>query len=387
MTDKEAFIALNLLPKIGPVRVRRLLEVFGSPQGVLKAGRDRIMAIEGFGQEMADLLVHWEERIDLQRELRLIREAKVDVLTCECAEYPPTLRQIYDPPVVLYVWGKLTPADRQGVAVVGSRRVTHYGLQVAKKLSCQLARTGLTVISGLARGIDTAAHEGALAGGRTVAVLGSGLGKLYPPENQMLAERIAQQGAVVSEFPLLYLPDKQSFPLRNRIVSGWASGIVVVEAPERSGALITANQAAEQGRSVYAVPGGIDRPTSVGCHRLIQDGAKLVIGVEDILEDFGRLPLAMRDDGREASDTSGDREPVAERAGVGESMASSREPADLDEEEARIWALLSATETGIEEIIQRVQLPPQAVSAVLMRLEMRRLVKQLPGKHFVRASL
>lgn len=363
MTTKEAYIALNLLPKIGPVRVRRLLEAFASPQGILSARRDRILALEGFGRDMADLLVHWQDHIDLQRELDLIREAKVDVLTSEDDGYPPSLREIYDPPIVLYVWGQVLKVDWKGIAVVGSRRATHYGLQTAKKLSYQLARAGLTVISGLARGIDTAAHEGALAGGRTVAVLGSGLAKLYPPENQVLAEKIAQHGAVVSEFPLLYLPDKQSFPLRNRIVSGWSSGILVVEAPQRSGALITANQAAEHGRTVYAVPGPIDRPTSVGCHRLIQDGAKLVVSVEDILEDFGQLELIM--------DSDGSDHPAA--------------PAGLTSEEQAVFALLSGTELGIEDIIRQVGLPSQTVSTTLMRLEMKRLVKQLPGKHFVRA--
>lgn len=364
MTAKEAYIALNLLPKIGPVRVRRLLDAFGSPQDILTAKRDQILALDGFGQEMANTLVRWEDRIDLQRELELIANAKVDVLTLDCALYPPALREIYDPPVVLYVWGQLKEADWNGIAVVGSRRSTHYGLQTAKKLSYQLARAGLTVISGLARGIDTAAHEGALAGGRTVAVLGSGLGKLYPPENQVLAEKIAQQGAVVSEFPILYLPDKQSFPLRNRIVSGWSSGILVVEAPQWSGALITANQAAEQGRPVYAVPGPIDRPTSAGCHRLIQDGAKLVIDVEDILEDLNQFDFSAAD------------------------MSPSPESPVLDEltsEERQLFDLLSQSELGIEDIIRQADLPSQVVSTTLMRLEMRRLVKQLPGKQFVRA--
>lgn len=359
MTTKEAYIALNLLPKIGPVRVRRLLERFDSPQQVLTAKRDQVLGLEGFGQEMADAVVKWEERIDLQRELDLIRDAKVEVITPECAEYPPSLREIYDPPSVLYVWGKLTKADFRSIGVVGSRRASHYGLQTAKKLSYQIARSGLTVISGLARGIDTAAHEGALAGGRTVAVLGSGLGKLYPPENQVLAEKISTQGAVVSEFPILYLPDKQSFPLRNRIVSGWSSGVLVVEAPQRSGSLITANQAAEQGRPVYAVPGPIDRPSSQGCHRLIQEGAKLVMGVEDILEDFGQLELVLEE-------------------------GASPELPELSEDEKMLYALLSGSEIGIEDIIQQSGLPSQLVSTTLMRLEMKRLVKQLPGKHFVK---
>jgi DNA processing protein len=362
MTTKEAYIALNLLPKIGPVRVRRLLEVFESPEAILKANRDKILAIEGFGSEMAKTLVNWEDHIDLQRELDLIRGAKVGVVSLDCPDYPGPLREIHDPPTVLYVWGTLTKADWRGIGVVGSRRATHYGLQTAKKLSYQIARAGLTVISGLARGIDTAAHEGALAGGRTVAVLGSGLGKLYPPENQVLAEKIAKQGAVVSEFPILYLPDKQSFPLRNRIVSGWSSGILVIEAPQRSGSLITANQAAEQGRNVYAVPGPIDRPNSVGCHRLIQDGAKLVMSVDDILEDFGQLALSM------AEGSEPDSLPLA----------------GLSDEERKVFALLSITEIGIEDIIRQAELPSQIVSTTLMRLEMKRLVKQLPGKHFVR---
>ena len=361
MTTTEAYLALNLLPKIGPVRVRRLLERFESPQGILTAKRDQILHVDGFGQEMADLLSRWEDHIDLQRELDLIRQAKVTVLTQECASYPPNLREIYDPPIVLYVWGALTKEDWRGIGVVGSRRATHYGLQTAKKLSYQIAKAGLTVISGLARGIDTAAHEGALAGGRTVAVLGSGLGKLYPPENQVLAEKISTQGAVVSEFPILYLPDKQSFPLRNRIVSGWSSGILVIEAPQRSGSLITANQAAEQGRPVYAVPGPIDRPSSVGCHRLIQDGAKLVISAEDILEDFGQLNFNLETEGEPPST-----------------------PAGLSDEETTIFALLSGTELGIEDIIRQAALPSQVVATTLMRLEMKRLVKQLPGKHFVK---
>ena len=364
MTTKEAYIALNLLPKIGPVRVRRLLDVFHSPQGILGAKRDEVRAVEGFGPEMVELLACWEERIDLPCELDLIREAEVTVVTIDCEAYPQPLREIHDPPIVLYVWGQLLKADWRGIGIVGSRWASHYGLQTAKKLSYQMARAGVTVVSGLARGIDTAAHEGALAGGRTVAVLGSGLGKLYPPENQVLAEKIANQGAVVSEFPILYLPDKQSFPLRNRIISGWSSGILVVEAPQRSGALITANHAGEQGRNVYAVPGPIDKPGSAGCHRLIQDGAKLVMCVEDILEDFGQLEFDMAE-------------------GMAPSEAGA--PGDLTPEEAAIIALLSATETGIEDIIRQAKLPSQVVATTLMRLEMRRLVKQLPGKHFVRA--
>jgi DNA processing protein len=228
-----------------------------------------------------------------------------------------------------------------------------------------MAYAGLTVISGLARGIDTAAHEAALAAkGRTIAVLGGGIGNIYPPENAALAERITQSGAVISEFPVLYVPDKQSFPLRNRIVSGMSFGILVAEAPARSGSLITANQALEQGRNVYAVPGPIDRPTSVGCNRLIQQGASLVIDVNDILEEREML--------------------FPEQAISSEATRTDSVTAKLDGTEKTVYEALESSETQIDIIIQRTQLPSATVSSTLLRLEMKRLVKQLPGKQFVK---
>lgn len=370
MTDREAYIALSLLPKIGPVRVRKLLEVFGSPQAILGASRDRIRALPGFGNEIASQISGWENAVDLATELSLIDEAGITILTQQSTDYPELLLQIYDPPLILYVWGEIRSSDRRALGVVGSRRATHYGLQATKKLSFQVAQAGVAIISGMARGIDTAAHEGALAaGGRTIAVIGSGLGKLYPPENQALAERIALSGAVISEFPIRYPPDRQSFPLRNRIISGMAEGILVVEAPARSGALITADQASEQGRNVYAVPGPIDRATSVGTNRLIQQGAKLVLTAEDILEDFG-VPHTVSVHG-EINEGTGDR-------------SSSTPAPDLTDEEASVYGLLSSQEIGIEAIIEQTGLPAANVSTTLMRLEMRRLVKQLPGKNFVK---
>ncbi len=265
LSDRNAYLALNLIPKIGPIRVRRMLEQFGSPQRILSAGKTEIQAVQGIGPELAERITSWQRTIDLARELRRIDELELSVVTLADEGYPTLLKSIYDPPLVLYVKGELEDRDRQGLAVVGSRKTTHYGLSCAKKLSFQLAHAGVTIISGLARGIDTAAHEGALAAnGRTIAVIGSGHGKLYPPENAELAERISRSGAVISEFPVDCPPDKQSFPLRNRIVSGWSFGVLVIEAAGRSGALITANQAAEQGRSVYAVLGrSIGRAASV----------------------------------------------------------------------------------------------------------------------------
>jgi DNA processing protein len=355
MTKTEAYLALNLLPKIGPVRVRRLVDYFGSVEQVLTAGAHEIRKVEGFGEDLAQAVADWENRIDLGRELRRIGEEGLTIVTQEDEAYPKLLKQIYDPPLVLYVKGELTPRDQHGIAIVGSRHATQYGLSTAKKLGFQLAYSGYSVVSGLARGIDTAAHEGALASkGRTIAVIGSGHGKLYPPENKALAEKIAENGAVISEFPVDYPPDRQSFPLRNRIVSGWSCGIVVVEAPGRSGSLITAQQAVEQGRTVYAVPGNIDRPTSQGCNRLIQQGAKLIMEGADVLDDLMTLfptePQA----------------PKMESAGP-------------------VFEALGAGEAHINEITERCAgMAMATVSATLMKLEMKRVVKPLPGKFYVR---
>ncbi len=364
MNKLEATVALNLLPGIGPVRVQRLVEAFGSVEAVLRTPRHRIAALDGFSNEIAAAIADWENRVDLQGELRSARELGLTLITSQCERYPALLREIYDPPLVLYVRGELIPEDRQSVGVVGSRRATHYGLEAARKLSFQLAHAGVTVVSGLARGIDTAAHEGAIAsGGRTIAVIGSGHGKLYPPENAALAGRIADgHGAVVSTFPVDRSPDKQTFPMRNRVISGWSFGTLVVEAPARSGALITVNQALEQGRNIYAVPGPIDRPTSLGTNRLIQQGATLVLDPCDILQD---LPA------------------YSAETVTGRDFPSSPALPALDPDENAIYKAIGREETQIESIIQRTGLPASTVSITLLKLEMKRLVAQLPGKNFV----
>jgi DNA processing protein len=360
VTRKEAFVALNMVPRLGPVNLRRLLEVFGSPDRVLTASRRELSAIDGLGQDIVDSIVSWESSVDLQKEMISVKEFDAAILTLDDPEYPAQLREIHDPPTVLYVWGKLEPRDHHAIGVVGSRRTSYYGLECAKKISYQIAYSGLTVVSGLARGIDSAAHQGALAAkGRTVAVLGAGLKHLYPPENQALSEKIAASGALVTEFPMDTTPDRQTFPMRNRIISGWGFGLLVVEAGYNSGALISASQAAEQGRNLYAIPGPIDRPTSYGTNRLIQQGAKLVMSVEDILEDvqilFPKSP----------------------------ELAQSRPP-DLEGDLLRVYEAINSQETPIDEIIQRSTLNAGAATAALLQLEMRRLVKQLPGKHFVK---
>jgi len=366
MTRTEAYLALNLLPLIGPVRVRRLLQVFGTPESVLRARRGQIEVIDGFGPELAETLSQWEQKVDLGRELRRIHEIGASLVTIEDASYPRTLRDVYDPPLLLYVWGELLDRDSHAIGVVGSRRATHYGTQAARRLSFQLAHAGLTVLSGMALGIDTAAHEGALAArGRTVAVIGSGLGQLYPPENKVLAERIASgHGAVVTEFPVDYPPDKQSFPLRNRIVAAWGQGLLVVEAPARSGALITVNQAGDYGRPVYAVPGPIDRPTSQGCNRLIQNGARLVMSADDILEDLEWLI------------------PPEKQKALAEEPQRPR--AELTADEETVYHALGSDETQFDVLADRTGLPAATVTVALMKLELKKLVKQLPGRHFVR---
>jgi DNA processing protein len=366
MNNTEACVALNMIAKMGPVRLRKLLEVFETPERVLSAKRSELRVVDGIGNEVAEQIANWESTVDLAAELGRICEFGAEVITAQSPNYPRQLREIHAPPIVLYVWGELTERDQHAIGVIGSRRTSHYGAECAKKLSYQLAYSGLTVISGLARGIDTAAHQGALAAkGRTIAVIGAGLTKLYPPENAALADKIRSgNGAVVSEFSMAVEPDRQTFPMRNRIISGWSHGILVVEAGLNSGALITASQAIEQGRSVYAVPGHINAPTAHGSNRLIQQGAKLVMDASDILDDLQIL--------------------LPEKQKLPE--ASARPLPELTTDERLVYDAIRPTETPIDQIAASSELPAATVSSALLRLELKRLVKQLPGKYFVKLS-
>lgn len=362
MTDAEAYIALNMVPRIGPVRVRRLLDAIGSPVDVLRAPASRLEAIDGIGPEAAKSIRDWESRVDLSSELALVREFGARVLTLADPGYPRLLREIHDPPTVLYVHGDILERDRYAIGVIGTRKPSHYAADCTKKLSYQLAYSGVTVVSGLARGVDTSAHQAALAAkGRTIAVLGSGLMELYPPENKALAEKISTSGAVITEFSMRIKADRQTFPMRNRIISGCSFGVLVVEAGARSGALISANQAGEQGRSIYAVPGRIDNPGAIGSNRLIQQGAKLVTSSADILDDMGLL--------------------FAEKP----QLAAAPKP-ELAGNEATIHAAIGDDEAHIDVVIERSGLPSHIVSSTLLALEMKKLVRQLPGSRFVRIS-
>lgn len=367
MTDNEALIALNLLPRIGPVRVRKLLNQFPSPSAVLGAPIDQLLRISQIGEETAKILHQWQDHCDVSRELAEAQQRGIKIISRLDADYPSSLSDVFDAPNVLYVWGNLQDRDKHSIAVVGSRRSTMYGTQATKKFSFQLAHAGYTIISGLARGIDTTAHEAAVAaGGRTIAVIGSGLAKLYPPENLALAEKIADgHGAIVSEFPLHTEPDKQTFPQRNRIVAAWCRALLVTECPAWSGAMITANLASEYGKSVYAIPGPIDKPTSAGCHQLIRDGATLCSDPAQIIDDLQAFSF-------DAPKTSI------------EYPATHTETPQLEGDEAKLFAVLTNEELSVDQLIGRSGLPASTVTATLLKLEMRRLVRAMPGFRFCR---
>ena len=366
MTSREAILALNLLPSFGPVRITRLLESFGDAESVLRASTGSLQRVDGIGPETAKIIASWQDHADPAKELSEAAERGISIITREDDEYPKHLLQAYDAPILLYVWGKILPRDKHAISVVGSRRTTTYGVNATRKLTYQLAHAGFTIVSGLARGIDTAAHESALAAkGRTIAVVGSGLSRLYPPENLTLAEKIADgNGAVISEFPLNKAPDKQTFPMRNRIVAAWSQAVLVTECPAWSGSLITANLASEYGKPIFAVPGPIDKPSSAGCHQLIRDGATLVSDASHIIDDMGELPFSYKS------------ESTAEK-----NAAIPELPA---EEAAVLAAMPAGEELAVDRIISVSGLPSSAVTAALFKLELRRLVRALPGFRFMR---
>lgn len=362
MTDREATIALNMIEGLGPVKVRALIDVLGSPSALFDPDVSDLRMVKGFGSKLSKQVLARRYEVDIEGELRRAKELGVRILTSLDDEYPESLKTIYDPPLVLYVRGEILAQDRHALAMIGSRKCTHYGLNVTDRLAYQLAQTGFTVVSGLARGIDSAAHEGALkAGGRTIAVLGSAMDELYPPENAELADAIAKSGAVISEYPFGRQADRQTFPYRNRIVSGLSMGVIVVESGAKSGSLHTADAAVEQGRSVFAVPGRVDSPASKGTNRLIKNGAKLVDNVDDILEEFELLIPP------EAVDRPGEQ-------------LAARPDVPLSEEEQTLVTLLWNEGMDVDSLARTTGLPSAKVSALLIGLEMKRVVNMLPGR-------
>lgn len=373
LTQRQAFMILNDLPNIGPITLNRLLqEIDSDPRAILRADRRRLETVRGVGPETSDALVNWRTHFDLTREEERLARAGAVFITAGDAGYPDLLKQIHDPPIGLYRKGDYA-CDRPGIAVVGSRRTTLYGQAVAKKLGSDLARLGFCVVSGLARGIDTAAHEGALAaGGRTVAVLGCGLDIIYPPENYDLYRRIVETGAVFSEFPFGRKADKQTFPMRNRVVAGMCEAVVVVESDVSGGAMITARFAGEQGRLIFAVPGRIDQPSSAGCHQLIRDGATLFTGIDDLLSELNYLG-GLRP------------QPIAE-AGDQPSVLEQLLPQLTGDERQVIGLFAGGSILTVDALVSATGLATPQVSAALMMLELkRRVTKRADGTFEARA--
>ncbi len=362
LTERQAFMIMNDLPNIGPITLNRLLqELGGDPRDILTADKRRLESVRGVGPETSAALLNWRTHFDLPREEERLAQAGAVFITTRDEGYPKMLKEIHDPPIGLYRKGGYL-FTQPCIAVVGSRRTTLYGQSVAKKLGAELAQMGFCVVSGLARGIDTAAHEGALSvGGKTVAVLGCGIDIVYPPENLDLYRRIAETGAVLSEFPFGRKADKQSFPMRNRVVSGLCEGVVVVESDVKGGAMITARFAGEQGRLIFAVPGRIDQATSHGCHQLIRDGATLLTGVDDILSELNYL------DGLRPKAIATEGEP---------SVLEQLLP-QLDEKERRVFdCLKGGSMLSIDAAASATGLAAHEISAALMMLELKKLVSK-----------
>jgi len=376
------WIALKAVEEVGCVGFRTLLKAFFSPKAVFSASAQTLKVIPGIGPKTADHIRTFSDWGMAEREVALAGKLGIAIVTCEDPLYPKYLLNIYDFPPLLYVKGSLCPEEIP-VAVVGSRLASAYGRYTTERLSRELALKGITIVSGLARGIDAAAHRGALAGkGRTIAVLGCGLDVIYPPENTKLADDITARGALITEFPFGTPPNAPNFPARNRIISGISFGVVVVEAGEKSGSLITARFAAEQGRSVFAVPGAIDTAGSRGTHRLIKQGAKLIENVDDILEEI--LPQAVR---LPALSEKQPRIPMPDSTQLDPETMNAPPAADiagLGETERKLFALVPQKPVEIDTLIITSGFAPQEVLNGLLILELRGLIRQLPGKMFVR---
>lgn len=368
MNEQEALLILNAVPGLGNRGLQKLLEYYGSALNVLAQKEADLLGSSTVSAKAARNILDFPKDKFLKSEYNLLNAHQAKVMTWRDDDYPELLREIPDAPVVLYVKGDLAAYNPLSMAIVGSRKASLYGVSIASKFAMRLGELGITVVSGLARGIDTAAHQGSLrAGGYTVAVLGCGLANIYPPENKELFRKIAEAGVVISEFPMSASPLAYNFPRRNRIISGLSLGVIVVEAAEQSGALITADFALEQGREVFAVPGKIDHPASTGTHRLIKQGAKLITCVEDILEDI-QFSISAHARGEEVRKLPDARQEASPR---------------MSQEEQQVYNHLSDRPVHIDELTHHCgsTLP---VMAILLQLELKHLVKQLPGKLFVR---
>lgn len=369
LSQAEAFFILNRLPGMGPITASKLMQALGEdPLNILQASESQLRSVDGVGPSLAETILSWKTCIDLDKEREHLKSAGVRFVGRSDAEFPELLQEIYDPPLGLYSKGK-APLNKRAIAIIGSRRATLYGTNIAKRLARELATLGFSIVSGMARGIDTAAHEGALeAGGTTMAVLGCGVDVVYPPENQELYNRIAASGRILSEFRLGRRADRQTFPMRNRIISGMSEATVVIESDVKGGSMITARLAGEQGRLVFAVPGRVDQASSRGCHQLIRDGAILLRSVDDLLEELqygAQLNFGFESGGEKAT------------ASI-----------ELSEDEVRVLGCLSQEgPLSMDALAEVTNLATSKVAATLLLLELKKLlVKRMDGTFEARSA-
>ena len=374
--DIEKWLKLIRADSVGPVTFAKLIKHFSSTDCALGASVSDLAEVDGIGFKTAEQIAATRDKFNTSAELELARKLGVWIINLDDERYPSLLKRIYDPPPVLYIKGSLTAADNLAISIVGSRRCSLYGQEQSSQLAHFLSSAGFTICSGMARGIDTAAHQGALsAGGRTIAVQGCGLANIFPPENKKLFELIADSGACISELPLQYEPLAENFPPRNRIIAGLSLGTIVVEAAPRSGALITAAAALENNREVMAVPGKIDSPLSRGAHQLIKQGAKLVESVEDVMEALGYIGERLQSHVTAAAAEASERieKPLFDVSQL-----------NLSVNEKTIYDCLSKEPLHIEQIIAGTNLTPGGINAGLISLRLKGLIRQLPGSLFLR---
>ncbi|OIO36207.1 MAG: DNA protecting protein DprA [Candidatus Omnitrophica bacterium CG1_02_46_14] len=365
--DHRKIVALSLIARVGAVTYKKLTEKFGDIDSILKATSKDLTSLKNLPKNLQESLKNPELLEKAEKEITKAQKSGVDIISLLDPEYPEELREIYDAPMVLYVRGHLPIKGTPAVAIVGSRKASLYGVRTAKSIASDLAKSGVVVVSGLALGIDSAAHEGALKqNGVTLAVLGGGLSRLYPSQNKKMAERIVKNGAVISEYPMEMSPRPEYFPMRNRIISGLSRAVLVVEAAQKSGALITADTALEQNRDVFAVPGNADASKSQGTNALLKQGAKLVTCATDILEE---LNIADKSKARSADEISVNIKKM-----------------NLSPEEEKLYSLLDNEPLQIDTLIEQSGLTISRTMSSLMSLEMKGAVKELPGKNFIRNS-
>lgn len=374
--DIEKWLKLIRADGVGSTTFGKLIDRFGSVDRVLGASVSELTKVDGVGFKTAEQIFATRDKFNTTAELELADKLGVWIIHLEDTRYPPVLKQIYDPPPVLYIKGSFIRQDNLCISIVGSRRCSLYGQEQSSRLAHLLASAGFTISSGMARGIDTAAHQGALsAKGRTIAVQGCGLANIFPPENKKLFELIAESGACISELPLQYEPLSENFPPRNRIIAGLSLGTIVIEAGLRSGALITATAAMENNREVMAVPGKIDSPLSKGCHQLIKQGAKLIETVEDVMEALGYIGQQLQN------------HVTTEAAKASEKKEKSLfdvNQLNLSESEKKLYDYLSKEPSHIDQIIAETNLTPGSINACLIALRLKGLIKQLPGNLFLK---